>query len=181
VCVCVARGTWLSGSLAQKRGFAGRAFRFLAVADFWSPFPMDADSVAPVGPGTGRGAHDTFMVGRLKPQVTQAQVRAELEALAGRRTEHPLFDRDRAVRFTSPCERIVKDARLLLCVFQAALLLVLLVGTANVANLLLVRSESRGREMALRAALGAGWRRIVRQLLTENLLLAALGGGWDCW
>jgi putative ABC transport system permease protein len=158
-------------------GIMPPGFRFLAVADFWIPFPMDADSVAPVGPGTGRGAHGAYAVGRRKPQVTDTQVQAELETIAARRTTYPTFDRDRVVRLTSPRERIVKDARLLLYVFQAAALLVLLVGTANVANLLLVRSESRGREMALRAALGAGRRRIVRQLLTENLLLAGLAGG----
>ena len=154
-------------------------FRFLQSTDFWVPFPMDTDSIAPVGPGTGRGEHLSFVLGKLKPGVTRAQAQAELETIAGRNeAAYPVRPeyRDRGVRMTSPHEHLVKDAHLLLYVFQAAALLVLLLATVNVANLLLAQSESRGREMSLRAALGAGRWRIVRQLLTESLLLAAVGG-----
>jgi putative ABC transport system permease protein len=155
-------------------------FRFLQSTDCWVPFPMDTDSIAPVGPGTGRGEHGAWVFGKLKPGVTRRQAQAELETIASRNAaaypERGEY-RDRSVRMTSPHEHLVKNVRLLLYVFQAAALLVLLLATVNVANLLLARSESRGREMSLRAALGAGRRRIIRQLLTEGLLLAAIGGG----
>ncbi len=158
-------------------GVMGPDFRFIGTADFWWPFPMDIDSIQPVGPGTKRGAHGACAVGRLKPQVACARAQAQLETVARRRTQYPVFEADRGVRLTSPHEHIVKDAKLLLYVFQAAALLVLLAATANAANLILARSESRGREMSLRTALGAGRSRIVRQLLTESLLLALMGGG----
>ena len=157
-------------------GVMPEGFRDLESSGLWVPFPMDSDSIRPVAK-TGRGAHGACVVGRLKLGVIRAQALAELEVIASRRTQFPLFDRDRAVRLTSLHEHLVKNARLLLYVFQAAALLVLLLATVNVANLLLARSESRGREISLRAALGAGRRRIVRQLLTESLLLAAVGGG----
>ena len=161
-------------------GVMPAGFRFLQSTDFWVPFPMDTDSIAPVGPGTGRGEHGGHMLGKLKMGVTRTQAKAELEAIASRNAAaypaRPKY-RDRGVQMTSPHERLVKGTRLLLCVFQAAALLVLLLATVNVANLLLARSESRGREMSLRAALGAGRRRIIRQLLTEGLLLAVIGGG----
>ncbi|UCD51602.1 MAG: ABC transporter permease [Phycisphaerales bacterium] len=157
-------------------GVMGVDFRFIGAADFWQPFPMDTDSIAPVGPGTGRGAHGAYVVGRVKSGVPRRRALAQLETIARRRTQYPMFETDRGVRLTSLHEHLVRDARLLLYVFQAAALLVLLVATANVANLMLVRSESRSREMSLRAALGAGRGRIIRQLLTERLLLALMGG-----
>jgi putative ABC transport system permease protein len=158
-------------------GVMGPDFRFRGGADFWLPFPMDIDSIQPVGPGTGHGAHGAYVVGRLKPGVTRTQVQAQLEIIARRRTQYPVFETDRGIRLTSLHEHLVKDTRPLLCMFQAAALLVLLVATANVANLILVRAEARSREMSLRAALGAGRGRIVRQLLTESLLLGLMGGG----
>ncbi len=157
-------------------GVMGPDFRFIGPADLWMPFPMDIDSVAPVGPGTGRGAHGAYVVGRLKPQVMRSRAQAGLKIIAKRRARYPVFETGRGVRLTSLHDHMVKDARLLLYVFQAAALLVLLVAAANVANLMLVRSETRSREMSLRAALGAGRARIVRQLFTESLLLALMGG-----
>ncbi|NLZ05291.1 MAG: ABC transporter permease [Phycisphaerae bacterium] len=157
-------------------GVMGSDFRHIGTADFWMPFPMNIDSVAPVGPGAGRGAHGAYVVGRLKPNVARARAEADLEVIAKRRTQYPVFEPDRGVRLTSLHEHLVRDSRRLLCVFQAAALLVLLVATANVANLMLVRSETRSREMSLRAALGAGRARIIRQLFTESSLLALMGG-----
>lgn len=159
-------------------GVMGSDFRHIGTADFWMPFPMDVDSVAPVGPGAGRGAHGAYVVGRLKPNVARARAEADLEVIAKRRTQFPLFETDRGVRLTSLHEHLVRNSRGLLYVFQAAALLVLLVATANVANLMLVRSEARSREMSLRAALGAGRARIIRQLFTESSLLALMGGSF---
>ena len=161
-------------------GVMPAGFRFLQSTDFWVPYPMDTDSIVPVGPGTGRGAHFSRVLGKLKLGVTRTQAQDELETIAGRNAQSypagPKY-RDRGVRMTSPHEHLVKDARLLLYIFQAAALLVLLLATVNVANLFLARFESRSKEISLRAALGASRRRILRQVLTESLLMAALGGG----
>ena len=160
-------------------GVMPAGFRDLESTDLWVPFPMDSDSIRPVGPGAS-GEHLSSVLGKLKPGVTRAQAQVELETIASRNAAaypaRPKY-RDRGVRMTSPHEHLVKNAHLLLYVFQAAALLVLLLATVNVANLLLARSESRDREISLRAALGAGHWRIVRQLLIESLLLAAIGGG----
>ena len=172
----VGKAVTLDGKSRTIVGVLPAGFRFLESTDFWTPFPMDADSIRPVGPGAS-GAHGAYMLGKLKPGVTRAHAKAELETIASRRTQFPIFDRDRAVRLTSLHENLVQNARLLLYVFQAAALLVLLVATANVANLVLARSASRAKEMAVRLSLGAGRWRILRQLLTESVLLAAVGGG----
>ena len=158
-------------------GVMPKAFNFRQPTDCWTPFPMDTDSIAPVGPGTGRGAHGALVMGKLRRGVTRAQAQTELETIASRRTSFPVFEPNRAVRLTSLQEFWVRNVRLRLYVFQAATLLVLLVAGANVANLLLARAASRTKEMAVRLSLGAGRARVLRQLLTESLLLAVIGGG----
>jgi putative ABC transport system permease protein len=167
----------LDAKVCTVVGVMPAGFKFPEKIDLWTPFCMDADSIAPVGPGTGRGEHGAWMIGKLKKGVTHEQVQVELETIAKRRTQFPFFGDERAVRLTSLHEHLVKNSRLLLYVFQSASLLVLLLASANVANLLLARMSFRTKEMAIRLSLGAGRLRMLRQLLTESSILVVLGGG----
>lgn len=151
-------------------------FSFPGEAELWRPYPTD--EIKP----TVRGGWSANVVARLKPGVTRARAQAEMDVIAERLAQaYPESNRDSGVRITSLHEHLVRNVRSLLYVFQGAVLLVLLVAVANVANLLLGRSASRSKEMALRAALGASRWRIVRQLLTESLLLAVMGGALGLW
>ena len=125
-----------------------------------------------------RGAHFLEVIGRLAPGATLGQARAQLAAFADRsRAEYPAIYSDPAFAITAlPLrEAWFGDVRPTMLVLLGAVALLLVLASVNVANLLLVRAEARQREIAVRTALGAGRGRLVRQLLTETLLLAAVG------
>jgi len=116
-------------------------------------------------------------VGRLRPGTTLAQAKAEMDAIARNlAAAFPDADKDLGIVLVSLKEDIVGNVQSLLLVLEAAVCFLLLIACANVANLLLARSIARAREFAIRAALGASQIRVVRQLLTESVLLSGIGG-----
>jgi putative ABC transport system permease protein len=152
-------------------GVMPAGFSFPGTSELWLPYPTDTIKL------TERGGWSANVVARLRPGVTRAKAQAEMNVIATRLTQaYPESNRDSGVRVTSLHEHLVQHVRLLLYLFQGAVLLILLVAVVNVANLLLERSMFRDKEMALRAALGASRGRIIRQLLSESLLLACAGG-----
>lgn len=129
----------------------------------------------------GRGSHFLSVIGRLAPGVTLAQARGEIARLQAAWAEryqgqHPIDGKSHALVANELKEELIKHVRGPLFLLQGGVFFVLLIACANLSNLLLARAEARRREVAIRAALGAGQRRLFRMLLTESLLLAVIGG-----
>jgi len=138
--------------------------------DLWVPFPLPESARTPRG-------RSISVIGRLKPGTTIRQAQAEMDTIAaGLSKEIPEFDTGWGVRVLSLRDELAGNIRPALLVLAGAVAFVLLIACANVANLLLARGAARQREMAIRSALGAAKLRVMRQLLTESLVLGLAGG-----
>jgi predicted permease len=138
--------------------------------DLFAPLPLGADAV------TRRGDENYNLMARLKPGVSVDQAQADISLIASRIREKDKRDRTFTISVVPLLEQVVGNVRRAVLVLLGSVALVLLIACANVANLLLTRASGRQKEVAIRTALGAGWMRLVRQLLTESVVLGVMGG-----
>ena len=173
----LSRSLEVDGRTCTVVGVMPPTFNFpLGGVDLWAPLSLTEEE---------RGQRDRLsllVLARLKPGVTLARARVEMNALAGRLgAQYPRTNTGRGVSLVRLREQQFGITAPFALVFQGAAAFVLLIACANVTGLFLTRATERGKEVAVRLALGAGRGRVVRQLLAENLLPALLGGACALW
>ncbi|MGC9946641.1 MAG: ABC transporter permease [Bryobacteraceae bacterium] len=170
-----------ANALGQAVRLLGKSFRIAGVLPPRFHFPNGTDIWLPKGvvfPETeSRSAHNYLVVGRLKPGASLEQAQAQMTAI-GARLERQYKDSNtgKSVAVTRMRDDMVGNVRVTLYLLLGAVAMVLLIACANVANLLLTKAAARSREIAIRAAVGASRGRIVRQLIVESAVLAAIAG-----
>src|SRR6185369_3789735 len=161
----------LDGQSFQVIGVMPKNFTFPHSANLWVPMNFDDPDMKM------RKAHFLRPIGRLKPGLTLADAQADTDAISRTlENQYPDSNTGWSLRLVSLREQLVGNTKGTLFILFGAVGFVLLIACANVANLMLVRAASRQKEIALRASLGASRIRLIRQLLTESVLLAIMGG-----
>jgi putative ABC transport system permease protein len=164
------RSVTLSGTPVTVIGVMPASFAFMPEAEFWRPLALAGNPT--------RGGHFLGVIARLKPDITVEQAGAEMKTISERlAVQYPQFSANESAEVIGLQENIVAGIRPALLTLLSAVAVVILIACANVANLLLVRASVRGKELAIRTALGAGRGRLVLQMLSESVLLALAGGG----